>query len=254
MDSARFLKLNPLKTEIIVFGKKSFHENLKIKGTFCKDMQCIRFSDSVKNLGVYLDKYLNFDLHISKIVSHSYMLLKKIGSIRKFLDMKQTETLVHALISSRIDMCNSLFYGIKKENINKLQRVQNAAIRLIFRIRKRNSPREYFQRLHWLDIERRIIFKVLLIVYKCIRGIAPIPLMKLIDVSNHSTLQLKINNYIPKSGLGDRSFKYYAPRLWNTLPVTVRLCENAEKFKGKLKNYLINNFDELKCKLNIYRS
>ncbi len=93
-----------------------------------------------------------------------------------------------------------------------------------------------------------------MLVYKCIRGIAPIPLMKLIDVSNHSTQQLKINNYIPKSALGDISFKYYAPRLWNTLSATVTLCENIERFKDKLKNNLINNLDELKCKLNMYKS
>ena len=78
----QFLKINPDKTEIILFHPKSLQDQVIIKGTFVGG-QCIRFSRHVKNVGVWLDEQLNLKTHINKIVSHSYKLLKDIGRIRK---------------------------------------------------------------------------------------------------------------------------------------------------------------------------
>ena len=79
--------------------------------------------------------------------------------------------LVHAVVSSRLYYCNSLFFNMKQQNTFKLQKVQNAAARLITRKRKRDSVRETLKELHWLRIESRVIFKLILITYKCIYGL-----------------------------------------------------------------------------------
>ena len=78
--------------------------------------------------------------------------------------------LVHAVTSSRLDYCNSLYINMNKDNIYKLQKVQNAAARLVTRRRKRDSISSTLAKLHWLKVESRIIFKVILLVFKSIHG------------------------------------------------------------------------------------
>ena len=66
------------------------------------------------------------------------------------------------MISSRLDFCNSLFYGLNSSCINKLQKVQNAAVRLITKKSKRDSVLKDLRELHWLRVEERIWYKILL--------------------------------------------------------------------------------------------
>ena len=124
----------------------------------------------MKNVGVWIDKNLDMNKHVSNIVSHCYKILKDIGRIRKNLEKNHIENLVHAVISTRLDYCNSLLVNIDKENLNKLQKVQNSAARLVLGRGRRESARSAFRELHWLNIEARILFKVLLLVFKAIKG------------------------------------------------------------------------------------
>ena len=78
--------------------------------------------------------------------------------------------LVHAVISTRYDYCNSLFININKGNTFKLQKVQNSAARLVVRARKQQPISNVIKKLHWLRIESRVIFKVLLLVFKSVHG------------------------------------------------------------------------------------
>ena len=84
--------------------------------------------------------------------------MTSVDSLRNILTNKYTETLVHAVIS-RLDYCNSLFVNISKRNIFKLQKVQNAAARLVVRGKKSCSITSVLNELHWLKIEERIVFK-----------------------------------------------------------------------------------------------
>ena len=110
------LKINPDKTEIILFHPKSLSHRVIIKGTFI-GKECIRHSKVVKNVGVWLDEHMTLDKHINQIASHSYKLLRDIGRVRHVLSNKHTEILVHAVVTHRIDYCNSLFFNMSKANI-----------------------------------------------------------------------------------------------------------------------------------------
>ena len=95
--------------------------------------------------------------------------------IRKYLFKDNTKALVHAFISSRIDYCNSLLYGLLEYELNKLQREQNMCARLIC-----NESNKYCHitplivDLHWLPVKCRVEFKNLLIVFKIFKGLAPL--------------------------------------------------------------------------------
>ena len=147
-----FLKINPDKTEIILFYPKELEGRVVIRGTFVGE-DCIRYSREVKNVGVWLDSNFKLEKHVNSIVAHCYKLLKNIGRIRNVLSMIQTEILVHSVITSKLDYCNSLLINTSKSNLFKLQKVQNAAARLVVRGRKRDSMAEVLKKLHWLRIE-----------------------------------------------------------------------------------------------------
>ena len=92
--------------------------------------------------------------------------LKNISKIRTFLDRDNTERLVHAFISSKIEYCNSILIGLPNEEIDKIQRVQNAAARLISGTKKYASITSILIKLHWLPFIARIEYKILLTVFK----------------------------------------------------------------------------------------
>ena len=135
---AHFMKVNPDKTEVLLFRPESLNKNVIINGVFIEE-QCIRFSNEVKNVGVWLDQNLTMDKHINCIVSHCYKILRDISRIKKYLQKSHLEQLVHAIISSRLDYCNSLFVNIGRDNLYKLQKLQNAAARLVLGKRRRES-------------------------------------------------------------------------------------------------------------------
>ena len=250
----QFLKINPDKTELLLFYPESLENDIIIRGTMINDKQCIRFSDVVKNVGVWLDKNLNMKCHVNKIVSHCYKILKDIGRIRSVISRKHTEMLVHAVITTRLDYCNSLFYNMCKSNMYKLQKVQNSAARLVLRRRKRDSISSGIQELHWLRVESRIIFKILLLVYKSIQGTCSLNLT--LDFKSYSCRPddfLKLKVVFAKTKYGERRYDYFAPRLWNALPFRTRTSENIAIFKSELKTLLFKDTEGLKARAFQYK-
>ena len=140
-------------------------------------------------------------------------------------------------------MCNCLFFGLPKSSILKLQRIQNAAVRVIFSLRKRDSVSYHLTSLHWLSVEQRISFKVLLTTYKCLNDMAPAPLSDLLSIKDYSSLLLEVKTFFPSSELGRRAFRYFAPRLWNCIPSDIRVLDNIDTFKAKLKNFIFTSHE-----------
>ena len=87
------------------------------------------------------------DTFIQNICRSATYAIYRIGQIRRFLDRKSTEMLVHAFISCRLDQCNSLFYGLPESQLNKLQRIQNSAARLVTLSRKHDHITPILQRV-----------------------------------------------------------------------------------------------------------
>ena len=253
-SNTHFMKINPDKTEILLLCPASLNNDIIIKGVIFEG-QCIRFSTEVKNVGVWLDMNLTMDKHINQIVSHCFKILKDIGGIRKCLQQGHLESLVHSVISSRLDYCNVLFKNISKENLFKLQKTQNAAARLILGKRKRESASAALNQLHWLKVEARVMFKVLLLVFKVLKGFFPEDFnlrYKSFNGRPNDYLMLETPNF--NTVYGKRLFVYNGSRLWNALPVHVRTEEDIEKYKKMVKTILFDGHEELKKKAFKYVS
>ncbi len=89
------------------------------------------------------------------------------------LTVSDSEKLVHAFMTSRLDYCNALLGGCPASSINKLQIVQNAAARVLTRSRKYDHITPILQSLHWLPIKFGIGYKILLLAYKALNDLAP---------------------------------------------------------------------------------
>ena len=97
--------------------------------------------------------------HITNVCKAGFFYLHNIRRTKKYLSRDSLLTLVHAFITSRLDYCNALLYGLPKEQIAKLQRVQNAAARLIMDIGKYSHITPALCELHRLPVPARIILK-----------------------------------------------------------------------------------------------
>ena len=124
------LMLNDDKTEFIVIA--STRHPLKkaaVNTIWVGDCDVSKIS-VVRILGAWFDDQLTMAVHITKICSAAFYHLHNIRRIRKYPSVDAAATLIHSYVSSRIDYCNSLLYGVPKCHFDKLQRVQNAADRL----------------------------------------------------------------------------------------------------------------------------
>ena len=156
--------------------------------------------------------------------------------------------MVHAVISSRLDYCNSLYFAAPKYLLLKLQRVQNVAARLVLLKQRHDSISACFTTLHWLNIEQRSAYKILMIAFKCFHNSAPVLLSNLLSPCLHSSRNsnYSFNLTFHNSKHGRRSFSYCAPRLWNCLPLLIRSAPNLPLFKSRLKTYIFTSYDTLK--------
>jgi len=106
--------------------------------------------------------------------------LRNLSRIRQHLDQDTCKLAVQALVFSRIDYGNALLFGSTEYDVTRLQRLQNRAARLIYLVGRDTPSVPLLRRLHWLPIRKRIEFKLLVIIYKCINSQAPQYLQELI--------------------------------------------------------------------------
>ena len=169
--------------------------------------------------------------------------LSKMYRVRKCVTEVAAKTMVHALITSRLDYCNALLYRIPDYLLNKLWCVQKSAARLISNTRKYDHISPIMEKLHWLPVWQRIDYKILLLAFKALNGLAPIYLTDLLQHrpdwgSRRDQTNLLISPRINRITFGGRAFKRTAPHLWNALPASIRVCTSVNQFKRELKTHL----------------
>ena len=165
------LKLNQEKTEVLLFSSP-YRPRPNIRDLTIVD-EVVNCSSTAKDIGVTLDESLSMAPHVTAVCKSAFFHLRNISKIGKFLNMETTKSLVHAFITSKVDYCNSLLYGVPKYLLLRLQRVLNCAARIVFKSNKYDHITPLLKERHWLPIEQRIKFKNLLIKFKALNKLAP---------------------------------------------------------------------------------
>ena len=241
------LKLNEDKTEFIIIS--SPHNKKELNGIKIKiGNETVIASHSARNLGVVFDCIFNMESHITSVCQSCYFHLRNIGAIRRYLNNETAAQVIHAFITSKLDYCNSLFYNLPGKSVHRLKKIQNTAVRIITRCNPQDNITPHLKSLHWLPVHLRIEFKILLLTFKVLNGLAPMYLCDLIKfrVTPHS-LRSESTNCLdtPRTRTvtyGDRAFAVAAPVLWNSLPEDIRDEAELSTFKTKLKTHLFGKF------------
>ena len=216
------LQLNDDKTELMLACPKKLLQHPSLPDSVLINNIPVSFSSSVRSLGVILDQSLSFQQQISNICKVAYLELRRISSIRHYLTADATKTLVCAFVLSRVDYCNSLLAGLPKYLLDRLQRIQNNAARLICKASRSDHISPLLHSLHWLPISDRINYKLSTFTFSAVCGTGPEYLSELIHVytpsrqlrSSSNTRKLRIPHVRTKT-YGQRPFSFQSPTNWN---------------------------------------
>ena len=237
------LKMNDSKTEFLLIGTpqqlaKVNFDSISVNGIDVKAVE------DVRNLGAYFDCNMSMEKHIDMKCKAAFSHLYSIRKIRKYLTEEATKTLVQGFIFSHIDYCNGLLYGLPDYQIKKLQRIQNMAAKLVYKKQKFDHVTPLFLELHWLPVESRILYKVLIYTFKGIHHLAPEYICEMF-VTNTCSYSLRSSKsltlVVPRTKrktLKDRSLPVAGPTEWNRLPGCIRDIDDFDSFKKELKTYL----------------
>ena len=242
--TSNMLKMNRDKTELLVLSARHLPQPPIFSVSVCSEV--VTPSNYVRNIGMLLDCGMSMEQHITEVCKSGFYHLRNIRRIRKYLSKSAATTLVHAFITSRLDYGNSSYYGLPKRLIQKLQSVQNSAARLVNLSKRYDHISPILRELHWLPVEQRINFKIILLTFKCLHDMAPLYLKELVKpYEPKRTLRSSSKNLVDTTNFnlrtyGFRAFSVSAPTLWNALPDRIRNCNNIGIFKKLLKTHLFS--------------
>lgn len=244
--SSNSLRLNTNKTVFLPISKK--HKAANFGPLMLCDGSSILPVSETKNLGVIFDENLCMTSHISKMRSSAFFHLRRLQVARKFIPQDCLPLLVHAFVTSRVDFCNSLYFGLPENRLSRLNSVITAAAKFLTGARKYDSSAMALKSLHWLPLRKRIIYKLATLGFHISNQTCTFPnYFKTISPVNSSyTIRTRashipqlMSSFKPKlKTWGDRSFNVGTVSSFNNLPADIRSMKSFSQFKSHLKTHL----------------
>ena len=192
-----------------------------------------------------MDSGLTMEKQVNAISKSCFYHIRNIGKIKQYITNDACKILVQALVTSRLDYGNALLQGLPQVLIERLQRIQNCAARLITRSRKSEHITPVLRELHWLPVKYRLRFKVNTFTYKVLNGLAPTYTSDIVQKhqptrSLRSTEKsLLVVPVLRTATYGERCFSRHVAILWNDLPENIKQL-NTQLFQETLKHIFLN--------------
>ena len=249
--TANMLMLYDNKTELMLVTSNGTRHLHSLPTSITIGNAQIPFKQSEKNLGLSLDGRLTMNAHVSNIARTCYFEVRCLASIRGFLTITATATLVSALALSIINYCNSLLFGSTHDVTSNLQRIQNNAARVILCLAKSSSITSHLKSLHWLPVNVRSTCKIACLCYHCHGSTATSFVADMLHRKpSHTHNTRSSSNTMPllnrpahsKATLGDHSSSFASSSVWNSIPNDVRCALSLSSCKPCLKTYLFCSF------------
>ena len=191
---------------------------------------------------------------VNNLVSCCFASLRRLRTVRRYVSAPVIQTMLTSLVLSRLDYCNSLLYGIPAVHLRRLQSVLNAAARLVYNLKRYDHVTDALICLHWLRIPERIQFKMAVLMYQSLHGMAPSYLScfrPAACVSSHRLLRSNSNSdsntlqrlLVPRTRcvtFGARAFPVAGANIWNNLPLDITSAPSLSIFRRRLKTFLFN--------------
>lgn len=242
--SQNHLVINPDKSDAVLFStvQQARTAPLPLDAVQVADSR-VQLADSIKILGVLIDRHLSFNSHVQTTCRSANYHIRALKHIRSSLTLDMARTVASALVTSRLDYANSLLYQTSDYNITKLQRTQNALARVVFQAPRTEHIRPVLQKLHWLPIRHRIVYKIASLTHKIQSTGDPAYLQR--DIRRYAPArQLRSSSShllsVPRTRteIARRAFSYAAPSIWNNLPLAIRTAGSFDRFRTLLRTHL----------------
>jgi len=252
--SANMLALNPSKTEFLLIGTTQQLQKVSDTTLTLTSDTVLTPANSAKNLGFIFDTHLSYHAHITAITKSCFLHIRDLRRIRPCLDYTTATNIATSLVQSKLDYCNSLYIGLPKSELNRLQNIQNTLARVVANKRRQEHITPTLKSLHWLRIPERINYKVLSLTYTILETSKPAYLSSLLTLQPpRSTRSAKLITLYHRSvtsnrAILNRSYSHCIPKLWNSLPAELRTPKDSNvsginsmsrlSFLAKLKTHL----------------
>ena len=237
------MQTNPDKFQAIIFGMKGdMTDCFSIQG---HDVKC---SDTVKLLGINIDRKLVFDKHVSSICAKASHQINAIMRLSNKLDTEVKVQMFFSFIKSTISYCPVVWMFCGNKHIRKLEKLQYRALKFVYNDFE-SSYSVLLNKSGTLSVNGYLKYMICIEVYKCVNDLSPQYLCELFskkdqvyDMRDYNKLNVARFNTIT---YGKNSFSYHGAKMWNELPIHVKESVSMDEFKMKLKaNLMINdNFD-----------
>ena len=232
---ANHLLVNPDKTKLLLFGTRQLLSQLRdVTVPFLG--QELKPVASAKDLGIILDSNLNFNDHVTSLSSSLLSTLCQVNRVRHLFSREILNTILNSLVFSKLFYCSTVWSGTSKDNVHKLQLLQNFAARILTNTKKFDHISPILNELGWLTIEELLNLRDVIMIYKCINGLASnylsSKLYKRSDTHAYNT-RLKEHFSLPlcRTSIAQRNFYYRALKSWNKLSVATRNPSSLAQFK-----------------------
>ena len=217
--------VNPKKFQGIIFDKKKQNHTAEYISI---DQKNINTSSSVKLLGVHIDDKLNFNLHITKICRSAANQLHALIRLRMFLNFEEKKTLINSYFYSNFNCCPLVWMFSSPKSLNKVKYLAPYYV---------SSYEELLQKAGKETMKVNRLRSLCIKIYKLINNINPMCMnetFKLRKTSRAVRSNYKLNVDVPtinQVSFGDKSLRYYGPKIWNWLPFHIKSFDNLQAFK-----------------------
>lgn len=237
------LPINYDKTTSMIIGtKQRLHNNQKLEINLADN--AIVNVNKQKLLGIFIDEHLLWTPHIDYLCSTISSRISLLKQLAKYVPIKVQKTYYQGYILPLLDYGSNTWGTTYKINIDRLNKLQKRAARIILKADYTTPSTDMFKELDWMSVSSRCNYNKAVLTYKALNKLTPPYISDLLKpVSETSTRQLRSSENgslaVPRSrtALYDKSFTYSASKLWNALPCAIKSAPSLSSFKRSVKEY-----------------
>ena len=197
-------------------------------------------------LGVEIDRCLTWDDQVKKVCKTLNFKISKLSRLSKSLNNPTLLKIYNSVIQPSIDYALTVWGVTTGINLNKIQRMQNYAARIITKNFDYVNVRgiELVKQLGWMNVRQRFIYFQNLLMFKSIHGLVPVYLQNNVTLDNEiaqiHTRRHERNLYVPfpQNEFHKKMLFYRGAKTWNELPGNIKDCHEIKRFKLLLKNHI----------------
>lgn len=241
--SSNNLFVNTQKTKVMLFNKKNF-ENINKLELFGEQLEYVV---ECKYLGLIIDNQLKFSKHADYVIDK---VNKKINFFRRLsnnLSMYSRVTVYKSIIAPHFDYCPTILFYLNETEKNRLQKIQNRAMRVILKVNRYVRIRDMLECLQFMNIDQRLVYQNLLFIFKMIHNLLPEYMAEKItfvnDIHNYNTRNAG-DIYVPtaKKTSTQNSLFHKGLVIYNSLPQHIKTINSLNIFKRNISQYVKNNY------------